>query len=119
MKKLALLLVILELLSTSCRPGAVKEPTRPAAVPKSAMWSGGPDGGAWFDCTFKADQSYNLCSVYHEGGTLWIRAKYRLKVYNRPATKDEFLDPGMGASDEIDLNGGKTLVTVEVLYVEH
>ena len=120
MKNLALLLVILEFFLIGCRPGAVTAPTRPAAVSKSAIWVGGTDGGAWYDCSFIAEEPYNLCAIYSDDGVLWIKAKFKLRSLDRPAKKEEFRNPWVDHipdATEIHLDGGKTLVAVQVLYL--
>ena len=112
---LLLLLVALQLMG--CRSN-VNIPTRPGTVPLSAIWSGGADGGAWYDCSYKAGESTNLCTIYSESGTLWFQAKYELRGQHRPVTKEEFLHPWVDHipdATEIHLDGGKTLVAVEVL----
>jgi len=42
---------------------ALTPAARPLSVPASATWSGGEDGGNWFDCARQADASYR-CAVY-------------------------------------------------------
>ncbi|MBS1851734.1 MAG: hypothetical protein JST79_12535 [Acidobacteria bacterium] len=85
----------------------------------SAIWSGGADGGAWYDCSFKAEESTNLCAIYSDNGALWFKAKYELRDLHRPLIKEEFVHPWIDHipdAREIHLDGGKTLVAVEVLY---
>jgi len=97
----------------------VSAPSRPATVPVSAMWSGGKDGGAWYDCSFTPGESTNLCAIYSERGALWVRASYEIKGQRRAATKEEFRNPGINYiphATEIYLSGNKTLVAVKILY---
>ena len=42
----------------------------PAGVPKTAIWSGGADGGCWVDCQRTENEKYN-CAIYYENGTKW------------------------------------------------
>ena len=101
-----------------CR-STVSAPSRPATVPLSAIWSGGKDGGAWYDCSFTVGESTNLCAIYSERGVLWFRASYEIKGQHRAATKEEFRDPGIDYiphATEIYLSGSKTLEAVKILY---
>jgi hypothetical protein len=116
--------------ATQCRTGrlfllvgcqtAPKIPRRPATVPPSAFWSGGLDGGAWYDCSEDKHARANTCAIYSDrDGRLWIKARYRLKGDNRSATKEEFLNPVIDHipdATEIYLHGGKKLVAFQVLY---
>jgi hypothetical protein len=38
-------------------------PNRPANIPKSALWAGGPDGGVWIDCAVPLKGVFK-CGVY-------------------------------------------------------
>jgi hypothetical protein len=49
-------------------------PARPAAVPMTAKWDGGPDGGNWIECVpLKDTTSQFFCTVYedHNGEILY------------------------------------------------
>jgi hypothetical protein len=97
----------------------VSAPSRPATVPLAAIWSGGKDGGAWYDCSFTAGESANLCAIYSERGVLWFRASYEIKGQHRAATKEEFREAGIDYiphATEIHLSGNKTLIAVKILY---
>lgn len=42
-------------------------PKKPSNVPVDAVWSGGPDGGHWFDCKKKGDDKFNYnCVIYND-----------------------------------------------------
>lgn len=45
-----------------CGCGPV-DPPRPTSVPASATWCGGPEGGAWVDCT-SLGAGVVRCSIY-------------------------------------------------------
>ena len=54
-------------------------PARAAGVPPSAVWGGGADGGAWFDCR-RAANGYQ-CSVYDDyTGELWGRGCFVVRI---------------------------------------
>jgi len=98
---------------------SVKPPGRPGAVPTSAIWSGGADGGAWYDCSENRRSNVNECAIFSDEGKLWIRAQYKLKNQNRAATKEEFRHPWIDHipdAKEIHLDDGKILIAVQVLY---
>jgi hypothetical protein len=119
MTKWSLLLLLFGALQfMGCR-SRVNAPTRPGAVPLSAIWSGGADGGAWYDCSFLQEEPTNLCAIYSEKGALWFKARYELKGEHRAVTREEFLQPGVDYiphATEIYLQGRKTLVAVKILY---
>ena len=55
-------------------------PDRPAAVPVSAEWAGGPEGGAWINCSMATKEptvSYD-CSLFNEDGTVWAQGIFIL-----------------------------------------
>jgi hypothetical protein len=78
--------MMLATLSTSC---AKYPPDRPRAVPESAKWAGGWDGGSWIDCSLLAKGAYNYCQIFDEGGSLLYASNYRLRNLNRAAVADE------------------------------
>lgn len=49
--------------SNVLRASGSGDPDRPANVPDSARWAGGPDGGMWVQCTPK-DSGTLACRVY-------------------------------------------------------
>ena len=56
--------------------GPVQPPERPAAVPTTAVWAGGRDGGSWIDCDPLGDGRY-YCTNYHDGGgAVWDEGVY-------------------------------------------
>lgn len=54
----------------ACAPAA---PTRPSAVPQSAEWAGGAEGGAWIQCGMRTKEPHlgYECSVFNEQGAPW------------------------------------------------
>ena len=94
-------------------------PLRPSQVPQSAVWSGGAEGGAWYDCSVDLERNINVCAVYSEAdGKLAFKASYRLKNANRAASSEELKDPVIDVLNGncIYLAGQKTLVAVEVFF---
>lgn len=59
-------------------PAPSLPPVRPSAVPKSAIWAGGVDGGFWLDCATIRTQTPRLaCSVYYDWtGELEAQGEY-------------------------------------------
>jgi len=52
---------------------------RPSAVPASAVWAGGADGGAYIDCTPSQKGEPNTCTVYNDGtGDIWMSGGFAL-----------------------------------------
>lgn len=117
-------------------PLKVSPPPRPANVPATALWKGGPDGGHWIDCTRSKDLglaydcvvynehepdagviatgTYVLCRVLYEGvdGNVYER----MSLTGRDSDVDELVRSSMlGASqsneyDIIHLSSGLALV---------
>ena len=48
------------------------DPPRPDSVPESALWIGGPDGGAFVEVKAPQDNVYAV-AVFDESGDLWFR----------------------------------------------
>jgi|RhiMethySRZTD1v2_1073278.scaffolds.fasta_scaffold04614_6 hypothetical protein len=113
------LLAILALISSTFCTNKRASPPRPAQVPLAAIWSGGAEGGAWYDCTVDRKDGINVCAVYSESdGKLSFKASYRLKNVNRAASAEELKDPVIDVLNGhcIYLADQKTLVPVEVLF---
>jgi hypothetical protein len=93
----------------------VSSPERPPNVPASAVWSGGPDGGNWFDCDTKQDSEYNHCMVYADvTGIVLESGRYQLRNEKRAATKNE-LQYAYYSEGEIYLKNKKTLIRIAQL----
>jgi hypothetical protein len=59
-----------------------QNPARPTGVPAEAVWSGGPDGGAWFQCAALNDDEFN-CTVFADTtGDVVERGHYRLQSHS-------------------------------------
>ncbi|HYM76334.1 MAG TPA: hypothetical protein VE377_10190 [Candidatus Dormibacteraeota bacterium] len=70
--------------------GCTHAPKRPDTVPASAIWSGGPDGGAFIDCAPSQNGETNSCTVYNDGnGDVYMSGKFSLKGQGRGARADE------------------------------
>jgi len=66
------------------------EPRRPANVPRSAVWAGGADGGAFILCAPSIANEANTCTVYNDStGDVWMSGRYLLKGKQRGATASE------------------------------
>lgn len=74
----------------ACTPSP-SAPPRPLAVPSTAAWAGGADGGAWVDCWRVADVLRQHdgaahpelddrfdCTIHSERGTIDAKGRYRL-----------------------------------------
>ena len=56
-------------------------PQRHNNIPSSAAWSGGPDGGAWYDCENIKKLDYS-CTIYNEyTGEVEGKGEFELKAY--------------------------------------
>lgn len=53
-------------------------PDKPANIPKHAVWHGGHDGGAWYDCQKTAIDHELHCMVYFESGEIWVKDEFEL-----------------------------------------
>ena len=52
---------------------------KPTAVPTNATWAGGPDGGAYIDCTPSQNGEPNACTVYNDStGDVWMSGGFVL-----------------------------------------
>jgi hypothetical protein len=90
----------------------VSDPERPGNVPATAIWSGGPDGGNWFDCDSGKNSEYNNCAVYADvTGVVIESGKYQLKDERRAATKNE-LQYAYYSVGEINLKNNKLLIRI-------
>jgi hypothetical protein len=107
----------LTLLLVGCAP---RPPVRPSSVPASAIWSGGADGGMWYDCVDDVATRSNKCSIFFDpGGYLLITARYQLQDSQRAAKKYEFRKMTLGGQpwgSVIHLDDGKELHAIEILY---
>ncbi|MGP0170265.1 hypothetical protein ACSVIJ_00130 [Pseudomonas sp. NCHU5208] len=70
----------------------------------NAHWSGGVDGGAFFEIT-KADPPHYFLEIRYENGNLW--AKGWLNEQEKSLTNSDFL--GYYGGDTVELNSGKQL----------
>lgn len=53
-------------------------PEKPAAVPETAVWAGGVDGGSWIDCGHLAEVDLHYCRIYYDySGEIWIEGIFR------------------------------------------
>jgi len=79
--KLAFLLAAVLILLCGALLGCNRDEPRakPSAVPASAVWAGGPDGGAYIDCGPSQKGEPNACTVYHDGtGEVWGSGRFVL-----------------------------------------
>lgn len=54
-----------------------KQPERPAKVPVSAVWAGGPDGGSWIECSHDDAGENYACTVYSDStGDIEAKGRY-------------------------------------------
>jgi hypothetical protein len=73
-----LAVALLSALSQGC--SGRNAPERPSAVPSSAVWAGGADGGAWIDCRFASKEPHveYACKIFGDGGRPWASGTYVL-----------------------------------------
>lgn len=103
-------IVVLIILFSGCT--GVSDPERPPSVPTTAIWSGGPDGGNWFDCDSKNNSEYNYCTVYADvTGVVLETGHYQLRDEKRAAAKSE-LQYAYYSEGEIYLKNNKVLIRV-------
>lgn len=55
------------------------EPARPPAVPVSAFWLGGPDGGVFVALKPRSAGGSYAGTIYHPDGSLWYSGEFRLR----------------------------------------
>jgi hypothetical protein len=107
----------LDFLLMGCAP---RPPVRPSNVPASAIWSGGADGGMWYDCSTDVAARSNKCSIFFDpGGYRLITARYQLQGSQRAAKEDEFRNMTLGGQpwgSVIYLDAGNELHAIEILY---
>ncbi len=87
-------------------------PIRPSAVPSSAVWGGGPDGGDWIDCRPLNDSTARrfFCTIYedHSGATVY---KGVFRLYGKSASLDSVRRlVGSYTGDEIILRDDRKLI---------
>jgi hypothetical protein len=82
--------VFLGLLLIASGCGTTQAPMRPKAVAGSAVWAGGPDGGAWIDCAPSAKEPYleYTCTTYHETGGVWSSGEFIVAERRHDGTFD-------------------------------
>jgi len=84
---LLLFIISISVLLFGCRQHG---PTRPAGVPVAAVWAGGADGGAFFNCAPSQNGGPNLCTVYSDStGAIYMSGKFILQGQARGARSDE------------------------------
>ncbi len=89
--------------------GCKQAPKRPEGVPASAVWSGGADGGAFFDCAPSRSGEPNPCTVYNDGtGDIYMSGRFVIQGQKRGATADE-LEYGGADGNRIYLKRSLTL----------
>jgi hypothetical protein len=92
---------------------SIPAPERPKNVPATAMWSGGPDGGDWFDCDYDPKRDWNNCTVYSDvTGVVGESGRFRLKDEKRAARKEE-LRYSYYSLGEIHLSNNQMLVRID------
>ena len=85
-------------------------PKRPDAVPVSAVWAGGVDGGVFIDCAPSLKGEPNPCTVYNDGtGDVEMSGKFTLKGQTRGAASDE-LRYAFADGESVGLQGGSELI---------
>jgi hypothetical protein len=113
-QKAALLFVnalfLVSLLLSCGKPAELRPAKRPSAVPASAVWAGGADGGAYVQCAFEIGQNVDECSVWNDyTGQLVESGKYMLSKERRAATVSELKVRGADFDGSIFLQNGLVL----------
>ena len=64
--------------------GGLAAPQRPASVPKSASWLGGPDGGVFFELssTDSAKGRNYRGTIWRDHGRVWYRGPFHVQPAN-------------------------------------
>jgi hypothetical protein len=89
-----------------------EEVPRPPGLPSTAVWAGGEDGGSFIDCTPSMGGEPNDCTVYGEGGEVYMeRGEYVIQGSNRGARSDE-LRYTYADGIHIGLEKGLTLIPI-------
>ena len=85
-------------------------PKRLSDIPESAVWAGGPDGGAWIECQVASDGKSNPCKVWSDQtGRLEAQGEFHLEREQRAAAKEELRFTGYGGT-QIYLADNRVLV---------
>jgi len=88
--KFRLLVVFLSVTSAISAGCKQQAPSRPKGVPASAVWAGGVDGGAFFECAPSRQGEPNTCTVYNDRtGEVYMKGKFVLAGQSRGAKADE------------------------------
>jgi len=78
-------------------------------IPSSAVWSGGPDGGAWYDCK-KIEKFEYSCTIYNEyTGDVEDKGEFRLKAYyyDKALKKAVYMDiKDVGQNENLSFDRG-------------
>ena len=103
------ILPLLMVAALACRASA--DPPRPRAVPKTALWLGGPDGGAFVlvKRAAKAPATFDA-QIFHENGEVWYRGPMDLDPPggNAPDVADRAVFSGWDG-DRLILTDGRLL----------
>jgi hypothetical protein len=106
---LPLALTLTPMLLLGCKQ---RSPARPAGVPSSAVWAGGADGGAFFECLPSQKGEPNACTVYDDStGAIYLSGKFVLQGQTRGAKADELRYDGTNGT-RIYLDHNQVLIPV-------
>jgi hypothetical protein len=95
---------------TACSDGRLEPKVRPSKVPRSAVWAGGADGGAYVHCSVDAKRNVDVCEIWNDNtGYSAGQRDYQLEKEHRAATNSELRFSG-AANDSIYLTDGRVLV---------
>lgn len=87
---------------------------RPAGVPPTAVWAGGPDGGSYIACEIEDAPDVNTCRVWNDfNGALIEHGEYRLLKEKRAANMGELEFRWADRGGSIGLAGNKVLENME------
>lgn len=106
-------LVVLLLNISACQPnGSMNDcapPERLPAIPKTAVWAGGVDGGAWIRCLLDQEKNANWCTVWDDqDGHVSARTYYVLRKTGAPVPESD-LHYAFFSGTYIELADGRVL----------
>lgn len=93
-------------------------PNRPTDVPISAIWSGGQDGGYWYELVNIKDSIYRFRVYSDYDGELCLDADYKLKYPTITENNWHEMHPYYSGDSVITIDTNKTLY-FELLYPAH
>lgn len=89
-RALAVSLALSGIVIGSCWCGYDYAPERMQGISGDAVWSGGPDGGVWLECTLIDSESANWCTAWDDQtGQVIARTLFVLRDSGEPVAEEK------------------------------